>query len=109
MCAPLATPRARRSSRFALGDAVACSLDAVIATIAFLLNPSAVDEEGADEREHQFTRLIGTSIASEYEPLVRMALHRTHVDHLADERNGVAGIDRLRPLEVTKSRRRTGP
>src|SRR4029450_670399 len=98
MCAPLATPRARRSSRFAVDDAAAGSLGAVIATVSFLLGRPAADEDGADEREPQLARLIGTSIAGEYEPLVGVALYRTRVDHLADERNGVAGIDRLRPL-----------
>src|SRR5262245_43051106 len=108
MCAPLATPSARRSSRFAVDGAAAGSLGAVIATSAFLLGSSAVDKEGADEREHQLARLIGTSIEREYEPLVGVAPHRTRLDHLADERDGVPGIDRLRPLEVAKSRRRSG-
>src|SRR5262245_39252053 len=114
MCAPPATPRARRSSRLAVGDtaavgdAAAGSLDAVIATVSFLLGPSTVDEDGADERGHHLARLIGTSIAGEDEPLVGRALRRPRVDHLAGDRDGVAGVNRLRPLEVAKSRRRPG-
>src|SRR5262245_51847777 len=68
----------------------------------------AVDEQDAGEREDQLTRLVGAGVAGEHEALVGPALHRPRLDHLAGERDGVAGIDRPDPLELAEAGRRAG-
>src|SRR5262245_48905299 len=72
------------------------------------LGRPAVDEQDAGEREHQLAGLVRAGIAGEHEALVGPALHRPRLDHLAGERDGVAGIDRPDPLELAEARRRAG-